>query len=164
MNPIFNAGLLIGVLCGGWIFVMGLTGWYKDPRMANAFFLVVGIEIGGLVWGLRQTAAQGRSYGAQIVAGTFMAVIAGVIIVVSSLLFSMVAFPDYFDELEAVQRQVLAAQGRTAAQVETEVMAFRTSATPMAYAMSGFLGTLVTGIIASAVIALVVRAPRSLVH
>jgi hypothetical protein len=31
MNPILSTGLLIGLLCGAWTFVMGFTGWYKDP-------------------------------------------------------------------------------------------------------------------------------------
>jgi hypothetical protein len=158
MNPILKTGLLIGVLCGIWMFVMGFTGWYRDPRTANLFFLVIPIESGGLYWGLRQTAAQGRPYGVQIIAGTFMAVVAGVIIIVSSLLFTMVAFPDYFNELEAGQRQILAAEGKSATDIETAVLAFRTSATPMEHAMSGFSGTLVTGIVATAVISIFTRA------
>ncbi len=157
MHPILSAGLLIGVLCGVWTFVMGFTGWYKDPVMLWAFFLVIVIEIVGLIWGLRQTAAEGRTYGGQIVAGTLMAVIAGVVIIGSSLLFTMVAFPDYFAELEAAQRQMLQAQGQTPEQIEAAIEAGKTSATPMANAMSGFLGTLVTGILASAVIALFLR-------
>ena len=157
MHPILSAGLSIGVLCGVWTFVMGFTGWYKDPVMLWTFFLVVLIEIGGLIWGLRQTAAEGRTYGGQVVAGTLMAVVAGVVIIGSSLLFTMVAFPDYFAELEAAQRQMLQAQGQTPEQIEAAIEAGKTSATPMANAMSGFLGTLVTGILASAVIALFVR-------
>ena len=158
MHPILSAGLLIGVLCGIWTFVMGFTGWYKDPAMVSVFFVVILIEIGGLFWGLRQTAAEGRTYGGQVVAGTLMAVVAGVVIIASSLLFTMVAFPDYFAELEAMQRQMLAAQGRSAAEIEAEVAAGKVAATPMANAMAGFIGTLVTGIIASAVIAIWVRA------
>jgi hypothetical protein len=158
MHPILSAGLLIGVLCGIWTFVMGFTGWYKDPVMLWAFFFVVIIEIAGLVWGLRRTAAEGRTYGGQVVAGTLMAVIAGVVIICSSLLFTMVAFPDYFAELEAAQRQMLQAQGQTPEQIDAAIEAGRTSATPMANAMSGFIGTLVTGILASAIIALFVRA------
>lgn len=158
MHPILSAGLLIGVLCGIWTFVMGLTGWYKDPAMVGVFFVVILIEIGGLFWGLRQTAAEGRTYGGQVVAGTLMAVVAGVVIIASSLLFTMVAFPDYFTELEAMQRQMLAAQGKSAAEIEAEVAAGKVAATPMANAMAGFIGTLVTGIIASAVIAIWVRA------
>jgi hypothetical protein len=159
MNPILNAGLLIGVLCGVWTFVMGFTGWYKDPVMVNAFLpAVILIEIGGLIWGLRQTAAQGRKYQGQVVAGTLMAVVAGVIIIVSSLLFTMVAFPDYFTELEAMQRAMLASEGKTAAEIEETVRRNQVAATPMANAMAGFIGTLVTGILLSAVLAIWIRA------
>jgi hypothetical protein len=160
MNPILSAGLLIGVLCGVWTFVMGFTGWYRDPALNYAFFLVILIEIAGLYWGLKQTAAEGRAYGAQVLAGTMMATVAGVIIIGSSLLFTMVVFPDYFQELEAMQRHLLAAQGKSPAEIETDVRAATAMATPMAQAMSGFIGTLITGILVSAVIAIRVRAPK----
>jgi hypothetical protein len=157
MNPILSAGILIGVLCTIWMYVMGFTGWYRDPQLAGAFFLVVLIEIGGLVWGLRRTAAEGRTYGSQVVAGTLMAVVAGVIIIAASLIFTTIAFPDYFEEIAAGQRQVLEAQGRPAAEIE-EAVRGTLETTPMAQAMTGFIGTLITGIIASAVIALFIRA------
>jgi hypothetical protein len=158
MNPILGAGLLIGVLCGVWTFVMGFTGWYKDPVMMSVFFVVILIEIAGLVWGLRRTAAEGRTYGGQVVAGTMMAVVAGVIIVCSSLLFTMVAFPEYFSELEAAQRELLRSQGKSDAEIAAAIRDSAAAATPMAQAMSGFIGTLITGIVASAVIAIFVRA------
>ena len=88
------------------------------------------------MWGLRQTAREGRNYAGQIVDGTLMAVVAGVIIVASSLIFTLVLFPDYFEAIRPA----------------------RGESTPMAEAMSGFIGTLVTGIIASAIIAIWVRA------
>ena len=160
MNPILQAGVIIGVLCGAWTFVMGFTGMYKDPVMANAFFVVILIEIGGLIWGLRRTAAEGRTYGRQVAAGLLMSLIAGVIIVGSSLLFTTVAFPQYFSELEALQRQVLAGEGRTASEIEAAVAAGRSGATPVAQAAAGFIGTIVTGVLASAVIAVRVRARR----
>ena len=93
MNPILSAGLLIGVLCGSFTIVMGLTGWYQDPAMVNVFIPVVTlIEILGLIWGLRKTAAQGRTYSGQVVAGTLMALVAGAVIVCASLLFTMVLY------------------------------------------------------------------------
>jgi hypothetical protein len=138
MNPILATGILIGGLCSVWMFVVGFAGWYKDPAMAWAFFLVVLIEVGGLVVGLRRTAVEGRTYTGQIVAGTMMAVIAGVIIIGASLVFTMAAFPDALDAIRATEP----------------------AATPMSQALDGFLGTLVTGIIASAVIAIWVRARR----
>jgi uncharacterized protein DUF4199 len=160
MHPIPSAGILIGVLCAVWTFVMGFTGWYKDPTMATAFFVVIPIEIAGLIWGLRRTAAEERTYRAQVVAGTLMSVVAGVIIIVSSLLFTTVAFPEYFQELEAAHRQILQAQGKSAAEIEQAVRENASSTTPMGQALAGFVGTLVTGILASAVIAIWVRETR----
>ena len=153
MNPILAAGVLMGVLCGGWTFVMGITGWYKDPVMTNVFFLVIVFEIGTLVWGLRQTAALGRNYGQQVMAGTMMAVVGGVILVACSLLFTMVFFPDYAAAVERATRAALQQRGQTETQIADALAANAASRTPMAQAMSGFIGTLITGIVASAIIA-----------
>ena len=160
MNPIIAAGLLLGVLCGAWTFVMGFTGWYKDPAMVNAFFLVILIEIGVLIWGMRQTARQGRSYGGQVIAGTSMAVIGGLIIIGSSLLFTTVAFPDYFREVEAVQRQMLAADGNTEAEIAAAITAGAGMQTPIMNALTGFLGTVVTGFLTALVAGWFLRAKR----
>lgn len=157
MNPILSAGLLIGVLCGAWTFVMGLTGWYRDPVLLNLFFLVIVIEIAGLVWGLRQTAAQGRGYGSQVIAGTMMAIVAGVVVICSSLLFTTVAFPDYFNELETMYIEILQQQGLSATEIARRVAENRAANTPMGQAMQGFIATLITGIVASAIIAIWVR-------
>lgn len=158
MNPILAAGLLIGVFCGLWTFVMGFTGWYKDPVMMNAFWVVVLIELFGLVWGLRQTARQGRGWGGQLLAGSLMSLIAGAIIIGSSLLFTTVFFPNYFIEIEQMGEDVLRKQGRSPAEIAQALETSRAMATPMAQAFAGFTGTLVTGIVASAAIGLVIRA------
>jgi len=166
MNPILGAGVTIGLLCSAWIFVMGFTGLYKDPTtMAKVFIAgVVVIEIAGLIWGLRKTAAEGRTYLGQIVAGTLMAVVAGVIIVCASLVFTMVAFPDYFAMREAADRRILQAEGRSEAEISATLRETQASVTPMSEAMGGFIGTLVTGILASAAIASVVRSKPPVTH
>jgi TM2 domain-containing membrane protein YozV len=158
MNPILSTGILIGVLCGAWTMVWGYSGLYKDPSIAGIFYaVVIAIEIGGLVWGLRKTAREGRAYLGQILAGTMMAIVGGVIIIGSSLLFSTVLFPNYSQELEQMYRATLARQGKSDAEIVAALQANAASWTPMAQAMSGFLGTLVTGIVSSAVIGYFVR-------
>ncbi len=159
MNPIISAGVLIGLLCSAFTFVMGFTGWYKDPALAQSLYIpvVMLLEIGGLVWGLRRTAAQGRAYTGQILAGTMMAIVAGVVIVASSLVFTMVVFPNSFTEIEQATRATLQRQGMSGAEIETTIQAGAAARTPMGQAMAGFLGTLITGIVASAIIAIFVR-------
>jgi hypothetical protein len=139
MNPILKTGLVIGVACAVWMFVCGFAGWYRDPATARLFFFVIVIEIAGLLWGLRQTAREGRTYSAQVVAGTMMAIIAGVVIIAASLVFTIFVFPQAMEPMRAADP----------------------STTPMAQALNGFIGTLVTGILASAAIAVFVRAPRT---
>ncbi len=158
MNPILAAGLLIGVFCGLWTFVMGFTGWYKDPVMMRAFYVVILIHFGGLVWGLRQTARQGRGWASQVLAGTFMSVIAGVIVLGSSLLFTTVFFPEFFSELERIGRVTMQRQGSTEAEIAAALERSRTWATPMTYAFAGLVTTLFIGIVESSAIALVIRA------
>jgi len=157
MNPILSAGVLIGVLCSAWTFIMGFTGWYKNPA-ANVVFISVAmaIEIVVLTWGLRRT-AQGRAYGGQILAGTMMAIVGGVIIIASSLLFTTVVFPTYFADVEQAYRAALQRQGKSEMEIAAAIQATAASATPMAQAMSGFIGTLVTGIVASAIIGVFVH-------
>jgi Protein of unknown function (DUF4199) len=157
MNPVLAAGLLIGVLCAVWTFIMGATGWYKDPVMMRWFFLVIAIEVGGLIWGLRRTAAEGRSYGGQVIAGTMMATIAGVVVICSSLLFTTVVYTDYFAELEAMNVKMLREQGVPESEIDRQVTAERASNTPMGQALLGFTGTLITGIVASALLSIAIR-------
>jgi type VI protein secretion system component VasF len=158
MSPIPAAGVLIGVLCALWTFVMGFTGWYKDPSHAGAFFMVIVIQVAGLIWGLRQTAAQGRTYSGQVVAGTLISIVAGVIMIGASLLFTNVAFPEYLDELRPLYRQTLQQQGKTDAEIASEVAAWSAQQTPMRQAMNGFLGTFMPGVVVSGIVGLWVRA------
>jgi len=161
MNTILSTGIVIGVLCSLWTLVMGYSGLYKDPSLANLFFLVIPIEVGCLVWGLRSTARQGRTYGGQILAGTMMAIVGGVIIIGTSLLFTTVLFPHYAQDLEQMYRATLARQGKSDSEIAAAIQGNAASWTPMAQAMSGFIGTLITGILSSAVIAAFVRRKSS---
>ncbi len=145
-----RAGVLLGVLGVIWTFVMGFTGWYKDPVMLNLFFLVIPLEIGMVIWALRKTAA-GATWGGQIVNGLVLSLVASVIIFAGSLLFTTVAFPDYFADLQAAQTQMLKTAGMSEDEIKTQVAAAAAMQTPLVNALSGVIGTVVTGVIVAAI-------------
>lgn len=142
----------MGVACVAWTFVMGLAGWHTHPVLLNLFWVVVAIEVAVLIWGLRQTAAAG-GYWRQVGTGTVMSIIGGAIIFCGSLLFTTVAFPEYFAELRQAQEAILRAAGESEEQVRAAVESAARSQTPLIQASMGLVGTLVTGVVASMVIA-----------
>lgn len=148
-------GLVLGLACVIWQLVMGFTGWYKDPVLANVFLLVVIFNIVVIVLGLRQTRAE-NGYGKQVLHGLLMGVVAGVLIVCGSLLFTSVIAPDYAAEMADLQEVVLAERGVDAEMVAA--IADRTRNTPpIAYAIQGFIGTLVTSLFVSLIVAIFLR-------
>jgi hypothetical protein len=156
MGTIVKGGLLIAILCGCWQIVMGLTGWYKDPVMMSAFFLVILIQIAVMFWGLRKT-APGRGYGGQIGAGVLMSLVAGILIIGISFLFTTVLYPHYFEEMRIVAQQQLQAQGVDEAEAMARIRAAEQYQTPLITALQGFAGTMLTGAVVSAVIAIFYR-------
>ncbi|MBS4028743.1 MAG: DUF4199 domain-containing protein [Ignavibacteriales bacterium] len=156
MNTTLKTGIAIGVACGVWIFVNGITGWYKDPVMVNLFFLVILIEIGILVWGLKQSASE-KSYGGQVITGTVASVIAGVILFFNSLLFTIVLFPNFFNEVETMQVTMMKSEGKSDEEISKVITEQKPNQTPMRSAMLGLVSTVGTGLVASLVIAAFVR-------
>jgi hypothetical protein len=152
MNVTLKTGILIGVSCAAWTYVMGFTGWYKHPVLLNVFFVVVLIEVGLLIWGLRQTAAAGKKYGGQVLTGTLMSVIAAPILMANSFLFTTVVIPSYFSDLRAMHTEILRAAGKTPAEVAALVEAAAQNETPLMQAISGAVGTVGTGLVASLII------------
>jgi hypothetical protein len=157
MKPTMKAGIVLGILVFLWTLVMGLTGWYKHPVLLNLFFVVILIQIGVLVWGLRMTAAAGRSYGGQVLSGTTLSAIGAVIIFCGSLLFTTVFFPSYFEEIRETGRQVLAAQGLTEVQIAASLDAQAAVQTPFMQALIGSVMTVVTGLVVSLVLAAFIK-------
>ena len=156
MPPTLRAGLILGLAVAAWTFVMGFTGWYRDPSLLRLFWLVIHLQIGILVWALRGT-APGAGYGRQVWNGVSSSLLASMIIFAASLLFTAVVFPHYFQDLEVLGRQMMAKQGLSAQQIETAVRLQAPMQTPRASAMAGAIGTVVTGFFTSVIAAVWLR-------
>jgi hypothetical protein len=157
MRSILKTGVVLGLSCMAWQLVMGLTGWYLHPVFLNLFWIVILIQIGVMVWGLRQTAAEGRTYGGQVGAGVLMSVFGGVIIFFGSVLFTAVLFPHYFEDIRRVGEEVLKAKGMSDADVKAQLDAQAAMQTSFITAISGFVGTVVTGFVISLIAAAFIR-------
>ena len=156
MPPTLRAGLTLGLAVAAWTFVMGFTGWYRDPSLLRLFWLVIPLQIGILVWALRGTSPV-AGYGRQLWNGVSSSLLASMIIFAASLLFTTVVFPHYFQDLEVLGRQMMAQQGLSAQQIETAVRLQAPMQTPRASAMAGAIGTVVTGFLTSLVAAVWLR-------
>jgi len=152
MRSSLKVGLVIGVSCAVWQCIMVAAGWLTNPRLFPLFYLVILIEVAILVWGLKQTAAL-QTYGGQLITGTGASLIAGGFLFAFSLLLTVVFFPGILGEMKAMQAQLLRDAGRT----EAEVSAALALQTPLIQAVQGLIGTVVTGVLASLVIATFLR-------
>ncbi len=156
MTPTVKTGLAIGIATFLWTLLMGYTGWYKDPAMVPVFFFVIVFEVVLLYWGLRQTAGV-NGYGRQVLAGTGMAVVAAVIIAIGSYVFTTVLFPTYFADLREMQVALLRQQQVPEEDIARQVEQAMAMETPVVNALTGAVGTIVTGVVASALLAISVR-------
>ncbi|WP_243303051.1 DUF4199 domain-containing protein [Geothrix oryzisoli] len=147
-----RTGLILGILVVLWTFVMGFTGWYRQPGLFFLFWLVIPLQIGILVLMLRKSAPE-YGYLRQVQNGVGASAIASAIIFVGSLLFTMVVFPSYFAELEALGRLRMAQQGLSPEQIEAVVRAQAPMQKPLGSAFAGALGTWITGLFTSLVTA-----------
>ncbi len=154
MKTIIRDGVLLGFLVTLWMFIFGLTGMHKNAGLAMVFILVATvIEIGVLVPALRKTAAQGRGWLGQVSAGTLLAFIGGCLIFAMSLLFVNSIQPNYMAESNAAMEAMMRSQGMD----EAAIQAALAQSTPVGQAFSGFVGTVITGLVASAILGFFIR-------
>ena len=151
MNTTIKYGLIIGLACALWTYIMGFFGWYTDPALSNLFWIVILIEIVVLFFGLKKTMSN-KNYWQQVGTGTLMAVFGSIIIFIASIIFTTVLFPNHFNEMTEFNRKMLEQQGKTPQEVETLIQQMSAAQTPFFQALSGMLGTIFTGFVGSLII------------
>lgn len=157
-SAIWKPGIVLGVLVVVWTFVMGFTGGYKSPGLAWLFVPVAAlIQVLVLVWALRGTAAEGRGYAGQVAAGLLISVVGAALIFLGSILFTTTVFPQYFEEIRTLGEQALRQRGMGEEEIQAALAMQAKLQTPFLQALFGVIGTVVTGLVASLVIAAFVR-------
>ena len=152
MKNALKVGLAVGILTSIWQLIMVGTGWLVRPQTFPLFYVVILIQIAVMIWGLKLTAAE-HGYGRQVAFGTGASVVAAIFIFLYSLLLMLVLFPGLIDQMKAMRAQTLSDAGVT----EQQIAAALALQTPAIQAFQGFLGTVVTGVLATLVIAIFQR-------
>jgi hypothetical protein len=152
MKPTLKVGIFLGVFVSIWALIVMISGLYEIKWLFATVATLIVILV--LIWGLRQTAREGKSYGGQLGAGILMAVIGGVIIFCTSLLLTSVLFPDYLGDVASEGVETMRADGASEAEIDTYVAA---QTNPLLNALMGFLGTVGTGIVASLIISIFIK-------
>ena len=158
MQPTVKAGIVLGLAAEVWTILTLALGLHQNPMTLLVFYLVILIQAGVLYWGLRMTAAQGKTYGGQVVSGLIISAIGAAIIFVGSIIITSYIFPNYFMEVEEGLRTFLQSQGLPEADIQMQIDSMASSNTPLQNAINGVIGTLVTGLILSLIIGAFVKA------
>ncbi len=154
-----TSGIVLGLSIVAWIFVMTLTGWYRDPTWLHLFWAALALQC-AIIVGTLYRMRHGRDFRAQLGAGLSISGVAAVLVFVGSLLITGVFFPRYFDELHAAQRDELLSRGIAKAEVDKTLGDAAPSRSPGSHAFAGLMGTLGTGFVLSLVAAALFRERR----
>ena len=158
MNMIIRGGVLLGVLVTAYSWLFAFTGMHKRPGADITFIIVVTIiEIAVLVWALKKTAAQGRTWMGQVSAGTMLAFVGGSLIFATSYMLVTQLYPNYFAEANVATEAAYRAGGMNDAAVQAAMAKLAAAQTPVANSVSGFVGTVLTGLILSAILGIWIR-------
>ena len=158
MKTIIRGGILLGILVTIWTFIFGMTGMHKSLAGAMLFPIIATVvELAVLVWALKRTAAEGRGWFGQVSAGTLLAFVGGCLILATSYLYVTQVHPTYLAEVRDAGIAAMRSAGLDEAMITQQMAAQEKYSTPMAQAVFGFLGTVITGFVLSAILGIFIR-------
>jgi len=158
MKTVIRGGILLGILVSIWTFIYGAAAMHKSASTAMLFPLVATvIELVVLVWALRRTAAEGRRYMGQVSAGTLLAFVGGCLILATSYLYVTQFHPTMMAEANEATIAAFRSQGWDEAKIQQTMAAQAPYQTAIAQAVVGFLATVITGVVLSAILAIFIR-------
>ena len=151
MNVAVKHGVVLGVVVGAMGFVMATLDLHMNPALPMLFVgLATIINIVVVFLALRATASA-ASWVGQVKNGLALGVVGAVIVFASSWVMTALVFPDYHAEFAATQRAMVEGLGVSTEELEAQGVAFE-QGTSVGSAFSGAVGTVITSVVAAAVI------------
>lgn len=115
----------------------------------------IAVTIGCVFWGLSKTAGD-AGYGKQLMSAVVIGVVAGILILILSLINLNLLFPNYIEENNVAMIEAFEGMNMPEQAFEAQIAKLE-SRTAMRESINGMIGTVVTTIIAGAIVAIFKR-------
>jgi hypothetical protein len=157
MSVVIKWSVILTVLVAIVSVIINVAGLHKSPVAGGLGFIVLAllINLGVIALALKETAAR-NAYGAQLMNGVLIGLVAGVLILLTSWLLTTVIFPDTLEEMKEGYIAFFESAGLPADQVATQIEALEQQ-TPFRQALNGLIGTFFTSAIGAAIIGIFLR-------
>lgn len=150
MNSAIKWGVLLGVAVALLGFVFGATGMYTNPAAALGFVAAaILLNVAAVAFMLFATRAT-AGWGAQVVNGLVLGVVAAVLIFLGSVVMTTVVFPGYYAELREGYLAYFQSMDLPQETVDAQMAAIE-AATPVSSALQGAFGTLITSVVVAGI-------------
>jgi hypothetical protein len=157
MHAAIKAGVGLAVVVEILTVIFAATGLHQAGLVPGLILMVlfIALTIGCVFWVLNQTARE-AGYGKQLLNAAIVGVVAGVLILIFSVLNLTVFFPDYLDENNAAMIEAFEDMKMPEQMLEARIATLE-SRTAMGESIKGMIGTLATSVIIGAIIAIFKR-------
>lgn len=129
------------------LYAIGIFRWYENPDLTWIFFFVVPVQFYILYRFTASVKSKVSSYWKKVGLGTLVSFITGVLMIISSFLFTTVFFPDYFDTIKEIGVEIYEEQGQDDEFIEAYEEGYENDSIHIINAISGMVGSTVTGFI-----------------
>lgn len=157
MNAVVKGGVVLAVLVSLVSILLIATGLHENPLVGGlgSIAAYVVIDVAVVWWTLRQRAVV-DAYGRQVLNGLLVGLLGAVLIFVLSMVITTVLFPQAMDEMKASQLEWMESMEMPEEALDAQIAKIE-AATPMAAALQGAVFTVITSVIAAAIIGIFVR-------
>lgn len=154
MHAVVKGSLVLAAAVAVVSVLFFVTGFHRNFMLSQVVFLVaaIALNVGVLVWALGKTAAT-SGYGRQLLHAAGIGLLGGALVVAVSWLLLAVVFPDATAEAREGAIVYMKASGTPQAEFDRQ-LEMLAKATPMSQSLQGGVGTLVTSVVAGAIVAI----------
>ena len=152
-------GLLLGIVCSVWTWVMWFTGWYKDLAFSNFGAILIPLLFVGVGAGLWKTANLRQRYFRQALTGAALAAVAGLVFGINSILLAGVVDPTFLPQQHELHQASLRKWGFTEEEIATRVAA-QPIETTTEHGVGSFFVAVKVGGVASILLSIFIRSRR----